>query len=265
MTIRLSSFRKILIEIMKHRIIRFLQLLFSNPKFFLKFKDTALCNPAEHLYRTVQYIRTHQLENSGAYILDIGVADGATCNFFSKEFPAHQVIGFEPVKTSFDHASAQTKQQANISLRHMALSDRRGETTVNITSDSLSSSLNEIDYGTLDTESKAYSSKFETIERQPVTMSTLDHEIKDQKILLIKIDTQGTELTILKGGIETLKRTKLILIEMNNHQLYKNSCQYYEVDEFLRQQGFALKDIYVTYRDKGYMKEYDALYINTLA
>ena len=250
---------------MKNSIIRFLQFLFSNPKIFLKFKDTALCNPAEHLYRTIQYIKVHGLANKGSYIVDVGVADGATCTFFSREFPAHKILGFEPVKQSFDHASAQTKQNANIKLNHMALSDRKGESTVHITSDSLSSSLNEIDYSSLDGETKDYSSKFETIEHQKVITSTLDDETGSEKILLMKIDTQGTELTILKGGIETLKRTKLILIEMNNHHLYKNSCQYHEVDAFLRQQGFELKDIYVTYRDKGNMKEYDALYLNTLA
>lgn len=250
---------------MKQTIIRFLQYLFSNPRVFLKFKDTALCNPAEHLYRTIAYIDTHELSASGTHILDIGVADGATSRFFASRFPQHQLIGFEPVKASFDQASAVTKPHANISLRNLALSDRRGLTTVHVTSDSLSSSLNEIDYATLDSEVKAYSSKFETVARQDVRMSTLDEEIGNEKILLIKIDTQGTELTILKGGKQTLSRTKLILIEMNNHQLYKNACQYHEVDEFLRQQGFSLVDIYVTYRDKGIMREYDALYINKTA
>ena len=249
---------------MKNSIIKFLQFLFSNPGFFLKFKDTAFCNPAEHLYRTVKYIDIHRLNTFGSHIIDVGVADGATCNFFSEHFPNHKVVGFEPVKASFDFAVTKTKHNDRIKLNNMALSDSKGESFVHITKDSLSSSLNEIDYSQLADTENNYSEKFDKIESQRIMTSRMDDELTSvEKILLIKIDTQGTELTVFKGAIETLKRTKLILIEMNNHHLYKNSCQYYEVDDFLRLNNFILRDIYVTYRDKGVMKEYDALYINT--
>ena len=95
-------------------------------------------------------------------------------------------------------------------------------------------------------------------------VSTLDDEFKDPPcVLLIKLDTQGTEIEILKGGVETLKKTRFILTEMNNHLLYKRTCQYYEVDEFLRSQSFRLADIVVTYRGDLGVTEYDALYRNT--
>jgi hypothetical protein len=84
----------------------------------------------------------------------------------------------------------------------------------------------------------------------------------DAKVLLIKLDTQGTELDVLKGAADTLKRTLFVLSEMNNHDDYKHACKYYEVDEWLRQNGFTLADTITSYRNAGRMIEYDAIYIN---
>ena len=104
---------------------------------------------------------------------------------------------------------------------------------------------------------------FKEEDEATVEVSTLDDEFKDSPgVLLIKLDTQGTELNVLKGGIEMLRKTRFVLTEMDNHQLYKNACQYYEVDDFLRNRSFKLVDIIVSYRGDDGMAEFDALYEN---
>ena len=81
--------------------------------------------------------------------------------------------------------------------------------------------------------------------------------------MILKIDTQGHELKVLEGAKETLKKTKFVLIEMSNHNLYINGCKYFEVDDLLRKNNFTLADIIVTYRKKGMLlTEYDAVYMN---
>ena len=47
------------------------------------------------------------------------------------------------------------------------------------------------------------------------------------------------------------KKTKFVLIEMSNHNLYINGCKYFEVDDLLRKNNFTLADIIVTYRKNG--------------
>jgi len=81
--------------------------------------------------------------------------------------------------------------------------------------------------------------------------------------LRLRLRSFTSELDILKGGVELLKRTKFVLTELNNHQLYKGACQYYEVDEFLRKQSFRLVNLVVTYHTNEEVQEYDALYENT--
>lgn len=246
---------------MKTIIIRFLQALVSKPSVFLKLRDTVFCNPAEPFFRLTDYIRKHRGDKQHLPILDIGAADGATAHYFSKTFPKASVIGFEPITRMFHIAQKANEGNPQVTIRNLALYDSIGKKEINITANFLSSSIHELNSTEISHQPGAQQDKFSLIEKQEVRTSTLDEETKDlEEILLIKIDTQGSELTILKGGTETLKKTHLLLVEMNNHELYKNGCQYYKVDEFLRKQQFRLVDMIVVYRPDGVAMEYDAIY-----
>jgi FkbM family methyltransferase len=56
----------------------------------------------------------------------------------------------------------------------------------------------------------------------------------------IKLDTQGSELPILKGAINTLKTCSIIDIEVQFNPLYDGVDLFGDVDIWLRQQGFVL-------------------------
>ena len=55
-----------------------------------------------------------------------------------------------------------------------------------------------------------------------------------------KLDTQGSELAILKGSIDNLSEACMIDIEVEFNPLYQGQALFHEVDAFLRGQGFAL-------------------------
>lgn len=246
---------------MKRLIIRFLQSLVSKPSVFLKLRDTVFCNPAEPFFRLTDYIRKHRGDKQHLPILDIGAADGATAHYFSKTFPKAPVIGFEPIVKMFRIAQKANEGNPKVTIRNLALYNTIGKKEINITANFLSSSIHELNNTEISHQPGAQQDKFSLIEKQEVRTSTLDEETKSlEEILLIKIDTQGSELHILRSGIETLKKTHLVLVEMNNHELYKNGCQYYDVDEFLRKQQFRLVDMIVVYRPDGLAMEYDAIY-----
>ena len=60
---------------------------------------------------------------------------------------------------------------------------------------------------------------------------------------LIKIDTQGSELDIISGGIELCKKAKGILLEVSLTQYNENSPLYDEVIEFMDNFGFKIGEI----------------------
>ncbi|HVN79666.1 MAG TPA: FkbM family methyltransferase [Terriglobia bacterium] len=57
---------------------------------------------------------------------------------------------------------------------------------------------------------------------------------------LLKLDTQGSELDILKGSIKTIGKTLWIVVEVEFHPLYEGQPLFSDVDLFLRQYGFNL-------------------------
>jgi hypothetical protein len=56
----------------------------------------------------------------------------------------------------------------------------------------------------------------------------------------IKVDTQGTELEIMQGGIQTLKHVRCLEVEVEFNPIYLGQPVFADVDTFLRGQGFVL-------------------------
>lgn len=69
-------------------------------------------------------------------------------------------------------------------------------------------------------------------------------EFTSQKIDFLKLDTQGTELEILKGASNLLSKNNISVIktEFSNIPVYKNQCTFSEIDTFLKSNGFILID-----------------------
>ena len=84
-------------------------------------------------------------------------------------------------------------------------------------------------------------------ETQEVEMTTLDQEIsrfaQAAGTRLIKIDTQGYELEILKGAEECLKKTGALILELNFLEIHKNVPLGEEVIAWLKARKFVIYDI----------------------
>ena len=73
-----------------------------------------------------------------------------------------------------------------------------------------------------------------------VTLSSL---VKREQIDLSKynalvMDTQGSELLILKGAVEVLTKFRYIKTEVADFEAYQNCCQLSDIDHFLEGHGF---------------------------
>ncbi len=56
----------------------------------------------------------------------------------------------------------------------------------------------------------------------------------------MKLDTQGSELGVLKGAVETLGRTRTLEVEVELNEIYEGQPLFGDVDRFLRAHGFVL-------------------------
>ncbi len=84
-------------------------------------------------------------------------------------------------------------------------------------------------------------SNLEIFEKQGITLDSL-FESKDD-FDLIKLDTQGSELDIISGGIRLCSKAKGILLEVSLTQYNENAPLYDEVIKFMDNFGFKKAEI----------------------
>lgn len=86
-----------------------------------------------------------------------------------------------------------------------------------------------------------------------------ENEINAEDYTTLTLDTQGSELLILKGAEEYLKTCKEIILEAPNFESYENCPQVNDFDEFLSIRGFKQieKQCFIKNKQKEY---YDILY-----
>ena len=175
------------------------------------------------------------------YIIDVGANSGQFSKVASFHFPNAIMHVFEPLPNLYPKIEKIFKGKQNISTYNLALGNESGtikfnqnefghiSSVLNISSDNVhypkGSELNQID----------------------VEIKTLDSlslfDGKNKGTSLLKLDVQGYELEVLKGGEKTLTILDYILVEANLEQLYVNQPSFTQVNNYLNSKGFELSDM----------------------
>jgi FkbM family methyltransferase len=97
------------------------------------------------------------------------------------------------------------------------------------------------------------------LEARPVTTSTLDTVLSALSVPapvdVIKLDTQGSELDILRGARETLRSVSFVQLEVSLVRYNEASPLVDEVFAFMRERGFFVRDVF----DLKYAPQHDDL------
>lgn len=79
-----------------------------------------------------------------------------------------------------------------------------------------------------------------------VPVTTIDHEVQTRSLsgpFILKFDTHGFELAILRGAVETLRATDVVVMECYNFQIAPECLLFFEMCEHLRGLGFRPVDL----------------------
>lgn len=122
-----------------------------------------------------------------------------------------------------------------------ALYKKSGSITVNLCKKPQVSSIYHPNYEFL----KLYTdpNRFEIVEKIELNATTLNNQQKQMnldRIDFIKLDTQGSELDILKGANEALFNVIGIETEIEFQEMYKGQPLFSDIDNYLRDNGFFL-------------------------
>ena len=93
--------------------------------------------------------------------------------------------------------------------------------------------------------------------------STLDNLFSDKKFDLIKIDVQGAEILVLKGGNNLIKNTSFIILELPFMGEYNKSVpNFLEHIKYMDSIGFIPYDIVELHKNENILIQIDIIFIN---
>ncbi len=212
----------------------------------------------QHIENAI-WLAKNRFDSKNGIIADVGGGTATTASIFSKNFPQQDIYVFEPIKSSFQDIEKASDRTNRWQLVNKAVGSTIGTTEINIAGRVTASSLLEMGG---DTEGY-YGEVLKTQRRETIEITTLDTALpKDKSVDILKMDVQGFELEVLRGATETLVRTHVIVLEINNHDGFKGAPTYFEIDDFMRNNNFELFDLLPNYREAGKLYDWDAIYVN---
>jgi len=190
--------------------------------------------------------------------IDVGASTGEFAKKVERYFGLKKAVLIDPISSL---QKGNNLKNNKIFTEICALSNKRGTKKFNLYNFHYSSSLLK------NLENKIFKKQNKKFEGSQISVNvkTLDDVYQErfsgEAIDLLKIDVQGSELDVLKGGNTCLKNTNCIFLEISFQQIYQGSATFFEIDTFLRNKGFYLMSLSEGYRGPfNELLQGDALY-----
>ena len=179
-----------------------------------------------------------------AHSIDLVLDVGANAGQFVSELRASgfdgRVVSFEPLSEAHAKLTAAAPREPPWTVHpRCAIGDRNGEVEINVSGNSLSSSVLPM----MESHSSAaLGSAYVGVEKMP--MFTLDTVapayLEGASSPLLKIDTQGFEWQVLDGAAAILPRVRGLLCELSLVPLYEGQRLWLELIRRIENLGFTL-------------------------
>lgn len=219
--------------------------------------DVVKCKYSKHELEIEQLLNYLNIK----CVLDVGANEGQYAKNIRIGGYRNRIISFEPIQEPFTKLRQLSANDLLWDVYNMALGNFDGQTDINISGNSVSSSILEINdmHTNAAPESKYIGSQRIEIRTMDTIFAGLN--IADQNIFM-KIDTQGFEKNVLLGAKLTLKSIKAIQLEMSVQPLYQGEELYYQLSDYLYKEGFRLiKIVRGLTKSNGELLQFDGVFL----
>lgn len=167
-------------------------------------------------------------------IFDVGANVGHVALRFYNSLAPSRIYCFEPVASTFKTLIDSCARYPNIQCHRIAFGATPGESTIYLTEDCSGCSLLRLN---------------SVIGQESVEVSTVDRFAEENQIAridLLKIDTEGYDLEVLKGSERMLKENRIVfaIVEVGFHPGDHRHVLFDDVRFFLADFGFSVYGIY---------------------
>jgi FkbM family methyltransferase len=194
-------------------------------------------------------------------LFDIGANSGQFATELRRQGYAGIIVSVEPLLHAYQQLEMNSRLDEKWIAVHGAIGASRGETRINVSQNSWSSSIRSLEQRIVHIEpSVAY------VSSESVQVESLDNLYEqyasDKDRAFLKLDVQGYENEVLKGAGHSLPKFIGVLSEASLSRHYQGEWLIDELIAHLHQREFALHDISEVFRDRasGQLIQVDALF-----
>jgi FkbM family methyltransferase len=196
-------------------------------------------------------------------ILDIGANAGQFASEATQWFPGVRLYSFEPIPSAFAALSAtQFSGVREFRPLHYALGETSGEVEMNET-------VNDTTASSLLKTTREYTDACSKLQKQAATkvrLRRLDDVVRDEGIILepeilIKMDVQGFEDRVIRGGPDTFAQARACLVEVIFDSYYEGQATFLGITQLLLGVGLEYAGNFGQYHhEDGHVAVIDAFY-----
>lgn len=169
-------------------------------------------------------------------VLDIGANTGQFAEMIHKILPSAAIVSFEPIEECYRSLIRNMASVPKFRAFNYALGEKDTNAEMYVNDYTASSSLLQME----DLHKQAFpftaNACKEMVKIKQLDGIALDLDLTDN--LLIKIDVQGYEDRVIRGGQETISRAKVVIIETSFQCLYIGQPMFEDIYDILKQIGF---------------------------
>lgn len=188
------------------------------------------------------------------YIIDVGAHEGRWTRAVRALFGDVPTLMVEPQAADQPALQAVFAELPHTHIANHVLTNEAGKTVT----------FYQLDTGQAGVSSSGSSLKPERSDVPRTELSliseTLDRVAEERANIFLKIDAQGAELDILRGGTATLARCALVQLEVAVMQYNEGAPTMLEILSFMDAHGFAPIDISGRTRLQGHLVQIDMLF-----
>ncbi|MGE5795238.1 MAG: FkbM family methyltransferase [Ignavibacteria bacterium] len=198
-------------------------------------------------------------------LYDIGANIGEYSMIMRKIGYDKRIVSFEPLSSAFRNLVKVQSADEHWDAYNFALGDFDGVTEINISENSVSSSILPVSQLHIDIHERTKVIGKEKVEVRKLD-SIFDETYKGEKNIFLKIDTQEFEKKVLEGGKQTLKTVSGIQMELSIVPLYNENENYIDMIRYAEDYGFTLSGLEPGFYDKtsGKILQFDGIFTKSL-
>lgn len=175
-------------------------------------------------------------------LFDVGANAGGYGQIMRKFGFQGRIVSFEPLYPAFKKLKEKVAKDSLWQVENFALGNRKGKLKINVSENSVSSSILEMLQLVTDVAPGAG-----YIGSEEINIYRLDDVFyryyKAGDSVFLKIDTQGYEKKILKGAVKSLKNIAGLQVETSLVPLYQGETLMHDMVRFIKKLGYTMMSI----------------------